>query len=174
MRRAKVLTVSDAASAGAREDRSGPALVVRLREIGFEVDETAVCPDGAGEVAARLRAMADGFSGLIVTTGGTGFAPTDQTPEGTAAVLERQAPGLAEAMRAASPLGRLSRGVAGTIGACIVLNTPGSPAGAVESFDAVAEVLEHALDLLGGARGPHHPPAASAHHPPAASAAGQR
>lgn len=159
VRRAKVLTVSDATFAGLREDRSGPALVGRLREIGFEVDETAVCPDGAGQVAKRLRGMADGFSGLIVTTGGTGFAPTDQTPEGTAAVLERQAPGLAEAMRAASPLGRLSRGVAGTVGACIVLNVPGSPAGAVESLDAVADVLGHALDLLAGAAVPHHPPA---------------
>ena len=94
------------------------------------------------------------FAGLLVTTGGTGFSPTDLTPEATRSVMEREAPGLAEAMRSISPLGRLSRGVAGTIGACLVLNVPGSPKGAVESLEAVADVLGHALDLLDGGR-PH-------------------
>jgi molybdopterin biosynthesis enzyme MoaB len=86
----------------------------------------------------------------VVTTGGTGFSPTDLTPEATLAVIERQAPGLAEAMRAVSPLGRLSRGLAGTVGQSLVLNVPGSPRGAVESLEAVVDVLPHALDLLSG------------------------
>jgi molybdopterin biosynthesis enzyme MoaB len=94
--------------------------------------------------------LAKAFDGLVVTTGGTGFAPSDLTPEGTRAVLYREAPGLAESMRLASPRGRLSRGVAGTLGGCLVLNTPGSPAGAVECLDAVLDVLPHALDLLAG------------------------
>ena len=85
-----------------------------------------------------------------MTTGGTGFSPTDLTPEATDSVIERPAPGLAEAMRAASPLGRLSRGMGGTIGRCLVLNVPGSPKGAVESLEAVVDVLEHALELLAG------------------------
>ena len=92
----------------------------------------------------------DPIEGLVVTTGGTGFAGRDLTPEGTRAVLDRDAPGLAEAMRLVSPRGRLSRGVAGTLGRCIVLNTPGSPAGAVECVDAVLDTLPHALDLLAG------------------------
>ena len=94
------------------------------------------------------------FHGLVVTAGGTGFAPTDLTPEATLSVLEREAPGLAEAARAVSPLGRLTRGVAGTVGDCLVVNLPGSVAGAVECLDAVIDVLPHALDLLGGGR-PH-------------------
>jgi molybdenum cofactor synthesis domain-containing protein len=148
-RRAKVLTVSDGVVAGTRDDRSGAALAVALEEAGFTVVERQVCADGADHVAAVLAAMADGFTGVIVTTGGTGFAPRDQTPEGTLRVVERQAPGLAEAMRLVNaPLGRLSRAVAGTIGQTIVLNTPGSTSGAVECFQAVADVLPHALALL--------------------------
>jgi molybdopterin biosynthesis enzyme MoaB len=98
--------------------------------------------------------MADGFTGLIVTTGGTGFAPGDLTPEATLAVIDREAPGLAEATRAVSPLGGLSRGRAGTIASCLVLNTPGSTEGAVESLGAVLGLLPHALELLAG-RSPH-------------------
>ncbi|HEY2997123.1 MAG TPA: molybdopterin-binding protein, partial [Acidimicrobiales bacterium] len=105
-------------------------------------------------VAAALRELAAGFAGLVVTTGGTGFGPRDLTPEGTLAVLDRQAPGLAEAMRQVSPLGRLSRAVAGTVGTALVLNTPGSSTGAVECLDAVIDVVPHALDLLAGGR-PH-------------------
>ncbi len=93
--------------------------------------------------------MAEGFAGLVVTTGGTGFAPRDQTPEGTTDMLERVAPGLAEAMRAANPaLGRLSRGVAGVVGTAIIVNTPGSPRGAVECAEAILDVVPHALALL--------------------------
>ena len=110
--------------------------------------------DGVASVAAALSDLSHMFAGLLVTTGGTGFSPTDLTPEATRSVMEREAPGLAEAMRSISPLGRLSRGVAGTIGACLVLNVPGSPKGAVESLEAVADVLGHALDLLDGGR-PH-------------------
>ena len=110
--------------------------------------------DGVEPVAAALRDLAAGFAGLVVTTGGTGFGPRDLTPEGTRAVLEREAPGLAEAMRLVSPLGRLSRAVAGTVGQALVLNTPGSSKGAVETLDAVIDVVPHALDLLSGGR-PH-------------------
>ena len=102
---AKVLTVSDSTYRGERDDRSGPALVGVLEANGFDVGERRVVPDGAESVAAAIKDLARGFAGAILTTGGTGFAPADQTPEGTQLVLERQAPGLAEAMRAVSPLG---------------------------------------------------------------------
>jgi molybdopterin adenylyltransferase len=146
---AKVLTVSDGVIAGTRDDRSGAALIARLADAGWDVADHQVVSDGADSVAGALRRLAEGFSGVIVTTGGTGFAPRDLTPEGTHLVLDREAPGLAEAMRAANPAkGRLSRGAAGTLGACIVMNTPGSTAGAVECLDAVLDVLPHALALL--------------------------
>ncbi|HEX2193031.1 MAG TPA: MogA/MoaB family molybdenum cofactor biosynthesis protein [Acidimicrobiales bacterium] len=149
VRRAKVITVSDGVVAGTREDRSGAAVAARLVEDGWQVVERIVVEDGVEPVAAALREAASNFSGLLVTTGGTGFAPRDLTPEGTRSVLEREAPGLAEAMRTADPAkGRLSRGMAGMLGRCIVLNTPGSTAGAVESVDAVLDVLPHALALL--------------------------
>jgi molybdopterin adenylyltransferase len=146
--RAKILTVSDGVIAGTREDRSGAALEEQLLAAGFEVLERAVVADGIASVAAALTRMASGFAGVVVTTGGTGFAPRDQTPEGTKEILEREAPGLAEAMRLVSPLGRLSRGTAGTRGRAIIVNTPGSPAGAVECLTAVIDVLPHALALL--------------------------
>lgn len=157
--RAKVLTVSDSSVAGTREDRSGPALVARLEEAGFAVAEHRLVPDGDEPVAVALAGMADGFAGLIVTTGGTGFAPRDRTPEGTAAVLERSAPGLAEAMRSVNPLGRLSRATAGTIGRALVCNVPGSTGGALECLGAVLDVLPHALALLAG-DDPHATPGA--------------
>lgn len=153
-RAAKVLTVSDGVIAGTREDRSGDVLVETLTAAGFDVVDRQVVADGIDDVAAALTRLTDGFAGLVVTTGGTGFAPRDLTPEGTAAVLDREAPGLAEAMRLVSPLGRLSRGRAGTIGRTIVLNTPGSPKGAAECLGAVIDVLPHALDLL--AEAPTH------------------
>ena len=146
--RAKVLTVSDGVVAGTREDRSGAALAARLQECGYEVVGQAVTADGVDEVAGALVELTDGFAGLVLTTGGTGFAPRDLTPEGTATVLDRTAPGLAEATRLIDPKGRLSRGVAGTRGQCIVVNLPGSSAGAVEGFDAIVDVLPHALALL--------------------------
>jgi molybdenum cofactor synthesis domain-containing protein len=151
---AKVLTVSDGVVDGTREDRSGDALEARLRDAGFDVVERSVSADGADAVAAALQRLTDGFAGLVVTTGGTGFGPRDLTPEGTRAVIDRDAPGLAEAMRLVSPLGRLSRAVAGSVGASLVVNTPGSTTGAVECLDAVLDVVPHALELLAGGR-PH-------------------
>ena len=146
-----MLTVSDGVVAGTREDRSGDALAEALASAGFGVVERRVTADGADKVAMALMELCgDGFAGLVVTTGGTGFAPRDETPEGTRAVLDREAPGLAEAMRLVNPLGRLSRGVAGMCGGAIVVNTPGSTKGAVECFEAVADVLPHALALLHG------------------------
>ncbi len=152
---AKVLTVSDGVVAGVREDRSGAALVELLEQRGFEVIEHRVVSDGVDGVSNALSYMAYGFNGLVVTTGGTGFGIRDLTPEATKRILDRSAPGLAEAMRAVNPLGRLSRGIAGIRGAALVLNTPGSTAGAVEMLDAVLDVVPHALDLLGGASGGH-------------------
>jgi molybdopterin adenylyltransferase len=151
---AKVLTVSTSTHAGSRDDRSGAALAESLEAHGFTVLERAIVPDGIGPVADALLRLSEGFAGLVVTTGGTGFSPSDLTPEATRTVIDREAPGLAEAARASSPLGKLSRGVAGTRGTCLVLNVPGSPAGAVESLEAVVDVLPHALELLSGAN-PH-------------------
>ena len=148
--RAKVLTVSDGVVAGTREDRSGAALVDRLTAAGFEVVEHRVVADGLQSVGEAIVESCDGFAGLLVTTGGTGFGPRDQTPEGTRMVLDREAPGLAEATRAVNPLGRLSRAVAGTRGAVVILNVPGSPGGAVECLEAVLDVLPHAVRLLAG------------------------
>ena len=153
--RAKVLTVSDGVVAGTRENRSGAALVASLESAGFAIDEQRVVADGTESVAHALRQMTRGFAGLVATTGGTGFGPRDLTPEGTVDVLERHAPGLAEAMRLVNPLGRLSRGVAGTVGRALVVNTPGSPAGAVECLDAVLDVVPHALALLAGEPASH-------------------
>jgi molybdenum cofactor synthesis domain-containing protein len=152
--RARVLTVSDGVVAGTREDASGEALEAHLRSAGFDVEERRVVADGVESVSTALGELAAGFAGLIVTTGGTGFGPRDLTPEGTKAVLEREAPGLAEAMRLVNPLGRLSRAMAGTIGTSLVLNTPGSTRGSIECLDAVLDVVPHALDLLAGGR-PH-------------------
>lgn len=147
---AKVLTVSESVSRGTRQDLSGDQLAKSLARHGFRVVERRVVADGVAPVSAALRELSSSFAGLVVTTGGTGFAPSDLTPEATRSVIEREAPGMAEAMRAISPLGRLSRGVAGTVGQCLVLNVPGSPKGAVESFEAVVDVCAHALDLLAG------------------------
>ncbi|MFT7597225.1 MAG: molybdopterin adenylyltransferase [Acidimicrobiales bacterium] len=153
---AKVITASDGVIAGTREDRSGDALAARLVEAGFEVIERRQIADGIESVRDALIELADGFSGLIVTTGGTGFGPRDLTPEGTLEAVERQAPGLAEAMRLCNPdgLGRLSRALAGTRGQALILNTPGSTNGCVETLEAVLDVVPHAIDLLAGGR-PH-------------------
>jgi molybdenum cofactor synthesis domain-containing protein len=151
---AKVLTVSDGVVAGTREDKSGQALADALAGAGFDVVERLVVTDGVDAVSGALRRLAEGFAGLIVTTGGTGFGPRDLTPAGTRAALDREAPGLAEAMRLVNPLGRLSRAVAGTLGDVLVLNTPGSSKGAVECLGAVIDVVPHALDLLTGGH-PH-------------------
>jgi molybdenum cofactor synthesis domain-containing protein len=157
--RAKVLTVSDGVADGSRDDRSGRALVERLTEAGYEVVEHRVCADGVESVASALRELTDGFAGLVVTTGGTGFGPRDLTPEGTRAVVEREAPGIAEAIRRVSDgegrgFGMLSRGVAGTRGQALVCNLPGSAGGAREGLDVVLPIAAHALDLLSGGH-PH-------------------
>jgi molybdopterin adenylyltransferase len=153
--RAKVLTVSDGVAAGSRGDKSGLALVARLRDAGYDVADHRVSTDGRDAVAEALRALTAGFAGLVVTTGGTGFGPRDLTPEGTRAVLEREAPGLAEAMRRVSDrgdraFGMLSRGECGTVGEALVCNLPGSSSGAVECLEAVLPALPHALELLAG------------------------
>ncbi|MDZ7677238.1 MAG: MogA/MoaB family molybdenum cofactor biosynthesis protein [Acidimicrobiales bacterium] len=147
---AKVLTVSDGVVAGTREDSSGEALATRLTQAGWTVLDHRVVADGTQSVREVLLEMARDFNGLIATTGGTGFGPRDLTPEGTAEAIDREAPGIAEAMRLVNPLGRLSRGVAGTIGEALVVNGPGSTAGAVETLEAVLDVLPHAVRLLAG------------------------
>ena len=150
MMEAKVLVVSDGVAAGEREDSSGRSLREWLTSADFVVNVYRVVPDGADSVAAALREMCEGFAGLVVTSGGTGFGPRDLTPEGTLVVLDRLAPGIAEATRAISPKGRLSRAVAGTVGQALVINLPGSPGGAVECLEAVLDVVPHALALLAG------------------------
>ena len=152
---AKVLTVSDGVVYGTREDTSGAGLAAAIEEAGFVVVERRVTADGVDSVASALSEMCEGFAGMVVTTGGTGFTPRDLTPEGTRLVIDREAPGLAEAMRLVNPLGRLSRGIAGTVGSAIVLNTPGSPKGCVECFNAVADVMPHAVKLLTGEQTSH-------------------
>ncbi len=146
--RAKVLTVSDGVIAGTRVDASGEALGALLTGAGYDVVERRAVADGVASVAGALAELTAGFAGLVITTGGTGFGPRDLTPEGTREVVERLAPGLAEAMRLVNPLGRLSRAIAGTTGQALILNVPGSPKGAVECADAVLDVLPHALRLL--------------------------
>lgn len=151
---ARILVVSDGVAAGTREDRGGPALAEALTSAGFTVDRTLIVGDGIELVRNGLHELADQLAGLVVTTGGTGFGPRDLTPEGTKVAIQREAPGLAEAMRLVNPLGRLSRGIAGVLNQALVLNTPGSPKGAVECLEAVIDVVPHALALLRGDR-PH-------------------
>lgn len=153
---AKVITVSDGVIAGTRTDASGDALSQRLTNAGFDVTARIQIADGVESVRDTLIAASEGFSGVIVTTGGTGFGPRDLTPEGTKIALERDAPGLAEAMRLCNPkgLGRLSRALAGTRGQALILNTPGSTKGTIETLEAVLDVIPHAIDLMAGGR-PH-------------------
>lgn len=147
---AKILTVSDGVAAGTRKDASGDVLEQLLTQHGYEIADRKVSPDGVGPVAETLGEMADSFEGLIVTTGGTGFGPRDLTPEATRQIMQREAPGLAEAMRLVNPLGRLSRATAGACETALIINTPGSPKGARECLEAVLDVLPHALKLLAG------------------------
>jgi molybdopterin adenylyltransferase len=151
-RSALVLTASDRSAAGTREDASGDALAARLEGLGFAV-ERAIVPDDRGAIAARLRDGARSHR-LIVTTGGTGLTPRDVTPQATLDVVDYEVPGLAEAMRAEgrakTPFAALSRSVAGVSGRTLIVNTPGSPKAAMESFDAIAPVLDHALETLAG------------------------
>ncbi|MEO8247008.1 MAG: bifunctional molybdenum cofactor biosynthesis protein MoaC/MoaB [Chloroflexota bacterium] len=152
---AVVVTCSNRSAAGEREDGSGPALVVALREAGFETaPKPMVLPDDEAAIATQLALLADAGCRLIVTTGGTGLTPTDVTPQATRRILEREAPGIAELMRASgaasTPMAALSRGIAGTRGRCLIVNLPGSPKGALESLAALLPLLRHAIDQVAG------------------------
>jgi molybdopterin adenylyltransferase len=150
---AAVVTVSDSCSRGEREDLSGPAVAQLLRTLHFEVVAQEVVPDDLGQIQNLLMQFA-GKARLVVTTGGTGIAPRDVTPEATVAVCERLLEGVAERMRSEgrkkTPFAALSRGVCGVRGQTLFLNLPGAPAGAVDSLQAVADLIPHALDLLEG------------------------
>jgi molybdenum cofactor synthesis domain-containing protein len=145
-----VLTVSDGVSAGEREDESGDLLAAALAENGWEVERRTV-PDDRDEIATALREVA-GTSALVLTTGGTGFGPRDVTPEATAEVVERGAPGIAEAVRAdalaRTPHGMLSRGTAGIVGSTLVVNLPGSPGACRDGWAVLAPAVGHAVKLL--------------------------
>lgn len=155
MIRVAVLTISDSSAAGTREDGSGPAVCQRIQQEGWTVAETAVLPDEADRIAGRLRDLADrGAADAIFTTGGTGVAPRDVTPEATRAVLDREIPGLGELMRSeglkSTSFAALSRAVAGIRGRTLIINLPGSPKGALESLGAVVPLVPHMVDLMQG------------------------
>lgn len=154
--RVAILTISDSVARGEREDLSGPALVARCRELGWEVTSALRCSDDAAEVRSQLRTVADsGHSDLLLTTGGTGLGPRDNTPEATLDIGDRTVPGLAEEIRRKgaekTPKAVLSRGVAAIRHRTLIVNLPGSPRGAVESLDTVAQLLPHAIEVLRGA-----------------------
>lgn len=155
--RVSVLTISDSVSSGKHEDRSGPAVVARCKELGWEIVTSAVLPDDRAGIEAFLRKASDAKNAdVILTTGGTGLGPRDVTPEATMAVCERLIPGFSEHMRLEgarnTPRAILSRAAAGIRGGTIIINLPGSPRGAVESLNAIVELLPHAVAILHGAR----------------------
>ncbi len=154
--RVAIVTLSDSVSTGRGEDLSGPALRERCQKLGWQVVSSTVLADDAEAIRALLCQLVDsGAADLILTTGGTGIGPRDITPEATLAVVKKTVPGLAERMRAEgqkrTPSAVLSRGIAGVRGQALIVNLPGSPRGAIESLDAVSELLPHAVDVLRGA-----------------------
>jgi molybdenum cofactor biosynthesis protein B len=165
--RAVVVTVSDRAARGAYEDRSGPLLAAGLAELGFAVGGPVVVPDEREQIVAALRTALAAGADLVVTTGGTGLSPRDVTPEATAGVIDREVPGMAEALRAAGrakvPTAMLSRGLAGTTGRALVVNLPGSTGGVRDGLAVLGAVVGHVLDQLRG--GDHRPGHAGGHEP---------
>ena len=156
--RVSILTISDSVSRGEREDVSGPALVERCRQLGWEVTSALRTSDDSATLRSQLRTICDsGHTDLLLTTGGTGLGPRDNTPETTLDIADRTIPGLAEEIRRKgvekTPTAVLSRGVAVIRHKTLIVNLPGSPKGAVESLDAVAQLLPHAIEVL---RGAHH------------------
>ena len=158
MLKAAVITVSDSVSGGSAEDRSGPAVVAALERAGFLVEGRELVVDDLDAIVATVRRLASSHD-LVVTAGGTGVSPRDNTPQATEALADYLVPGLAEEMRRAgresTPMAILSRGVVAAVGRCLVVNLPGSPAGATESLAAIIDVLPHALEQLAGRSG--HP-----------------
>lgn len=151
---AAVITVSDRSAAGLRDDASGPVALAALVDAGFDADAVTVVPDGADSVEQALRAALAAGARLVVTTGGTGLSPRDQTPEGTARVIERAVPGIAEELRrigaAAKPAGMLSRGLAGVAGGALIVNLAGSPNAVASGMPIVLSVARHVVDQLSG------------------------
>ena len=155
--RVAIITISDSVAAGKNEDKSGPAVKTRCRELGWEIKSSLVVPDDPPSIREQLRELADsGRVDLILTTGGTGLSPRDSTPEATVAVADKLIPGFAEEMRRKGmekmPRAILSRAVAAIRHKSLILNLPGSPKGAVESLDAVADLLPHSISIIHGAR----------------------
>ena len=152
---AVVITVSDRASSGVYADRSGPAVAELLAASGYQVIRQIIIPDEKNKIIDALFTECVSGTSLVITTGGTGFAPRDVTPEATRAVIERECPGIAEYMRlkscAVTPRAMLSRGIAGIRGKSLIVNLPGSPKGAVENLSFVLDHLAHGLDMLNGA-----------------------
>lgn len=152
-----IITISDTVASGERQDASGPAVAARCQELKFSVVSTNNLPDDPAQIRSLLSKLADERNvDVILTTGGTGIGPRDSTPEATQAIAERLIPGMAEEMRrqglAHTPRAILSRGVAAIRGSTLILNLPGSPKGAVESLDAIAALLPHAVQIIHGAR----------------------
>src|SRR5205085_2064992 len=157
MIRSRVITCSDAASRGERDDRSGPAVRALLEENEFDVDSIVVVADEIDAIATAIENATGDGARLVVTTGGTGIAPRDVTPEATMKICERVIPGFGERMRATSPVGALSRAIAATRGEALIVNLPGSVNGATECLRAVLPLIPHAIELLSGARVEKHP-----------------